>query len=56
MENKDRTIDVSAQELANVHNALISLHVTGEDIITAATAAVKLREMLQSGIEDKKED
>lgn len=44
--NEEKTITMTVQELANIHNALLSLHVTGEDIFTVAQTATSIRQKL----------
>ena len=49
--NEQKTISVDAQLLANIHNALINTHPTGQDIITIASVCMDIRRLLEDGTE-----
>ena len=51
MEEKKK-IEIEIEMLANIHNALVRLHPTGEDIISVASIIMDLRRVLESEVKD----
>ena len=51
MEEKKK-IEIEIEMLANIHNALVRLHPTGEDIISVASIIMDLRRTLESEVQD----
>ena len=55
MEEK-KTIQVDPQVLANIHNALMNTHPTGQDIITVAAACMDIRRLLDEGAKEAEKE
>ena len=51
MEEKKK-IEIEIETLVNIHNVLVRLHPTGEDIISVASMIMDLRRTLESEVQD----
>lgn len=48
----EKKIEVDVEFIANIHNALVQLHPTGEDIIRVAGVVMDIRRLLESEVKD----
>ena len=54
--DEPKTISVEVQKLADIHNALINTHPTGQDIIVIASVCMDIRRLLDEGAEEAKKE
>lgn len=50
--NEEKTITIELQKIIDLHNGLITLHPTGQDILTVAGIIGELRNIINEGVND----
>lgn len=50
---EEKKVIVNVSDLANIHNILVQLHPTGDDIINVANCILNLRRIVETSSEPK---